>query len=308
MKAAALTVIADCLNIKPLEHVLVVTDRRMLKFGRLLHKASRQINLETALMVMEPRSRDGEEPPAAVAEAMKAADVVIIVTYYSLSHTKARKKACEAGARIASMPRVTEFSFTKGGLIADYHKVDKLCKRMKRAVTGCKEMAVTSRKGTDITFSVAGRTWHDDEGLIHKSGHWGNLPAGEVATAPIEGTANGSIVFDHMADYGKNVEITVKDGLATEVKNSSKLERAFKQLGEKARNIAEIGIGTNPKAKVIGNILEDEKVYGAVHIALGNNIEGGGRVSIPFHKDGIIVKPTLKADGKVLIKDGKWRI
>jgi len=308
MKEGADTAVRECLNIKPLEKVLVVTDRKMLKIGKVLYDASRKINLETTLMVMEPTTRDGEEPPKAVAEAMKCLDVVILATYHSLSHTKARRQACEAGARIASMPRITEFSLTKGGLTADYDEVDRLCKKMKKAVEGSKKMQVTSKNGTDITFSVEGRIWHDDEGKIHKSGHWGNLPAGEVVTAPVEGSANGAIAFDHMGDFGKKVRVTVKGGYAEEVENSKQLEKAFKQLGEKARIVAEIGIGTNPKAKIIGNVLEDEKVLGTVHIAFGNNLEGGGSNYIQFHKDGIIVKPTLRSDNKILIKEGEWVI
>ena len=302
------TVVGKCLNIRHLEEVLVVTDREMLKIGKMLYDASRKINQKTILMVMEPTTRSGEEPPEAVAEAMKFSDVVILATYHSLSHTKARRRACEAGARIASMPKVTEFSFTKGGLTADYNEVNRLCKKMMRAVKGIKKIQVTSSNGTDITFSVEGREWHDDEGTIYESGHWGNLPAGEVSTAPIEETANGIIVFDHMSDYGKKVRVTVKDGYAEKVENSRQLEKVFKQLDEKARLVAEIGIGTNPKSKIIGNVLEDEKVLGTVHIAFGNNLFGGGSNEVQFHKDGIIIKPTLKVDNKILIKNGKWTI
>jgi len=308
MKAGALTVVSECLNIKPLEKVLIVTDRKMLRFGKLLYNASRQINLETFLIVMEPTSRDGEEPPRIITEAMKKSDVVIAVTYHSISHTKSRKKACEAGARIASMPRVTKFSFEKGGLTADYDEVDRLCKKMKKALQDSGKIHITSKNGTDVSFSVEDRTWHDDEGKIHRSGHWGNLPAGEVATAPKEGTCNGTIVFDHIGDFGDKVKLTVKDGYVEEVENSPKLNRVLKQLGERSKLIAEIGIGTNPKAKIIGNVLEDEKVYGTLHMALGNNLEGGGNNYIQFHVDGIIIKPTLKIDNKTLIKEGKWKI
>jgi leucyl aminopeptidase (aminopeptidase T) len=306
MNIGAKTVVEECLNIKPLEKVLVLTDKKMLSIGKLLYDASKKINLETYMMVMEPTMRDGEEPPEIVADAMKKCDVVIAVTYHSLSHTKARKEATVAGARIASMPRVDKFSFTKGGLTANYDEVSRLCKKMKKAVENAKKIKITA-KGTEVEFSVEGRIWKDDEGKIHESGHWGNLPAGEVATAPIEETANGKILFTHMGDFGKKVELIVENGLVKET-NSKKLEKVFIELGEKARVMAEIGIGCNPKAKIIGNVLEDEKVFGTVHMAVGNNLEGGGDNYVQLHADGIIKKPTLVVDGKTIIKNGKWMI
>ncbi|MFZ8830027.1 MAG: aminopeptidase, partial [Candidatus Aenigmatarchaeota archaeon] len=83
-----------------------------------------------------------------------------------------------------------------------------------------------------------------------------------------------------------------------------KLEKIFRELGEKARQIAEFGIGTNPKAKIIGNILEDEKVFGTCHFALGNNVNFGGNNDVSFHLDGIIEKPTIIVDGKEIMRNG----
>jgi len=279
----------------------------MMQIAKLLFKAAKLVASDVELITMKPTGRDGKEPPPAVARAMQTADVVLIPTTYSLSHTRARAAACAAGARIASMPRIPMPSLTKGGLTADYGRVKKLCRRMKKAVTGSKEIRVVSPKGTDVNFSVRGRKWHDDEGEMHRPGQWGNLPAGEVSTAPVEGTANGRIVFDYFGVYGKNVWLEVKRGLATET-NSRRLKQTFKRLGKKARVIADIGIGANPNARVIGNVLEDEKAYGIVHIALGNNTELGGKNYVQLHVDGIIEKPTLIVDGKILIKDGEWRI
>jgi len=111
-----------------------------------------------------------------------------------------------------------------------------------------------------------------------------------------------------MEEYGENIKVTIKNGYAIRIENSLELRSIVNRLGKDGRNIAEIGIGTNLKAKVIGNVLEDEKVYGTVHVALGNNASYGGDCSVAFHEDGIILKPTLEADGKILIKDGKWMI
>ncbi len=57
--------------------------------------------------------------------------------------------------------------------------------------------------------------------------------------------------------------------------------------------LAELGIGTNDRARVTGVILEDEKIYGTVHIALGSNDTFGGTVAAGIHVDGIITRPRL---------------
>jgi len=77
------------------------------------------------------------------------------------------------------------------------------------------------------------------------------------------------------------------------------------KVGKDARNIAEFGIGTNDSAKLSGVLLEDEKVMGTIHIAVGNNVSMGGSVNVPIHLDGVVKKPTVWMDGKLLMKDGK---
>jgi len=72
-----------------------------------------------------------------------------------------------------------------------------------------------------------------------------------------------------------------------------------------ARNLAELGIGTKDKARVTGVILEDEKIYGTVQIALGSNDTFGVTVAAGIHVDGIITRPELSLDGRVLVRDGK---
>jgi len=308
MKDGALTAVKECLNIKPWEKVLVLTDRKMLGIGKTLYEASKKVAPKTSLVVMKLTGRDGKEPPKDIAKAMKASDAVIAVTYYSLTHTRASWNAYGKGARIASMPRVAKFSFTKGGLTADYEEVNRLCKKMNRALKGSKGVMITSSNGTNVSLSVKGRKWHDDEGIFKKGTKPGNLPAGEVGIAPVENKTNGVIVFDKMGELGENIKLTIKNGVAIKIERSRRLLSIVKKIGRKARIVGELGIGTNPKARVIGNVLEDEKVLGTVHLALGRNIFFGGKNDVQFHKDGIIIKPTLSAGKKILIKEGKWKV
>jgi len=239
---------------------------------------------------------------------MKSPNVLFLVTSKSLSHTNARMNASKSGVRIASMPNIPISSFIDGGLIANYRKVNDNCKRMFDEIKDKKNIHLTSLNGTDLKMKIGQYRLDIDDGFYHELGDFGNLPAGEVDTSPDKYSSNGILVVDKMGEYGDNIKITIKNGFAIKIENSDKLKSEVIRLGMHSRNIAEIGIGTNPKAKIIGNTLEDEKVYGTVHVALGNNKTYGGDSDIGFHVDGIILNPTLKVDEKFLIKGGKWVI
>ena len=239
---------------------------------------------------------------------MKTPDVLFLITSKSLSHTKARREACQQGVRVASMPAVPISSFVNGGLTADYDHVKKNCQKMFNAIKGKTNIHLTSPNGTDVTLKLGQYRLDMDDGLYHKPGYWGNLPAGEVCTAPNKCSTNGLLVVDKMGRFGENIRITIKNGYAIRIEGSRELKSTVLKLGKDARNIAELGIGTNPKARVIGVTLEDEKVYGTVHMALGNNAGWGGDCDVTFHDDGIVLKSTLEVDGEVLIRDGKWLI
>jgi aminopeptidase len=308
MKGAR-NVVEHCLNIRPYEKVSIITDRKLMEIGQAIYDACRGINFDTVLIVMEPTGRDGAEPPAVVAQAMKASSIVIAPTFHSLTHTKARIEAMRTGVKVVNMPNVSEFSFTKGGLTADYVEVKKATERMFSVVRHSHNIEVMSDNGTNVKLSVENREWSKDTGIIHKPSDNGNLPGGEVFVAPVENSVNGTIVFDSFKLGNDGLQLIVKEGKVIKVVGDAKpLMKIFDEFGDKAKLVAEFGIGTNYKAQIIGNTLEDEKVLGSVHFALGSNFSFGGKNKIPFHKDGVIAKPTVKIDNRLIIENGKWKI
>jgi len=315
LRKAAETVVKTCLNVKPGEIFLVITDTETRVIGDALFEKGLEVGAETIMVVMKPRTRHGEEPPTPIAEMWQHAEVFVAPTKYSLTHTQARKRATERGARGATMPGITPEIFIKG-LGVDYYKIKEFNELLLRVLEGAGEIKVESPSGTNVSFLVEGRRFIADSGILHEKGSFGNLPAGEVFVAPIEGTANGVIVFDgSVAGIGilkEPITIVVKEGFAVEFKGgpeARKLESLLRSVGiREAFNIAEFGIGTNPGAEIVGNILMDEKVYGTVHIALGDNSTIGGRVKAGIHLDGIIKKPTVYVDGRLIIKEGTFVI
>ena len=76
--------------------------------------------------------------------------------------------------------------------------------------------------------------------------------------------------------------------------------------GEPGRNLAELGVGTNDRATLTGNVLEDEKILGTVHVAFGASAGIGGTVSVPIHLDVVVLDASLEVDGEPVLEQGRW--
>jgi aminopeptidase len=192
-------------------------------------------------------------------------------------------------------------------MTADFKEVEKEVKRLAKILEGTKKIKITTEIGTDLEVSVEDRRWYMDTGICHKKGEFMNLPAGEVFIAPKEGTADGKLIIDgaFWEMLENPVIIDVKKGYANRIAGTKEIAKQISKRGKEGRNIAEVGIGMNPKAKIIGNVLEDEKVKGTVHVALGDNSTFGGKCKAGIHIDGIIKKPTLFADDELIMENGK---
>jgi leucyl aminopeptidase (aminopeptidase T) len=301
-----------CMGLKQGESLLVVTDLPTREIGEALFEGGLASGANAMLMMIQPTGRNGAEPPGAVAAAMKQADVVVCPTKFSLTHTQARLEAAKAGARIATMPGITRDMFFKGAVSADYAAVADLSRRVTDLLSNAKEARVV-KDGKELTMSLEGRQGVASTGLYTERGQSGNLPTGEAYIAPIEGTASGETIFDgSIAGIGpltKPVKVRLEEGLLVDADGPDG-KRLLEMLGDapEARNLGELGVGTNDKARITGVILEDEKVYGTVHLAFGDNSTFGGATRAGVHIDGIILRPDFYLDGKLIVSGGKLLI
>ena len=311
LKKSAKVTLIECLGVKKGEAVLIVSDKPLRDLGLIFFEEAEKLEAEVFYLEIIPRENHGVEPPDAVAEAMKKADAVLLITSKSLSHTAARKRACEMGARVASMPGITPEMMART-LSVGYRDIAENCRKCAEWLKGAKKVHLKTAAGTDLKFSIEGREIAVDTGILHSPGDFGNLPAGEVFVAPVEGSAEGVLVVDgSMAGIGvleEPIKMEVRGGYVVNIAgggSAESLKKILDRYGKDARNIAELGIGLNPRAKLSGFVLEDEKVLGTVHIALGDNSTFGGKVSVPSHLDGVILNPTLLFDGEIFMEDGR---
>ncbi|GAB4536336.1 MAG: aminopeptidase [Anaerolineae bacterium] len=264
--------------------------------------------------------RHGSEPDQATAERMRSADVVVAITSYSLSHTNARMEATQAGARLASMPEFEAHMFEAGGpMAADYQQIAADCQTFADLLTAANEVLVRIPHGTDLRFSLEGRPGQADHGMYGtKPGLWGNLPAGEAFAIPLEGTGEGVLVAPAgwYPTLKEDMVFRFEKGLVVELKGGGAVGDKFRgllKLGDDdpvclaRRNLAELGVGTNPNARKPDNVLEAEKIKGTVHIAIGDNIHMGGRVEADLHDDFVQPQADLYLDGRPVILGGRWQ-
>jgi aminopeptidase len=309
--SASTIAIRDCMGARAGERVLVVTDEPLRKIGFALQRAARDLGLDVLLVDILPRKSNGEEPPPEVADLMKRADIVLCPTSKSLTHTDSRRAASLAGARVATLPGVTEGIMVRC-MNANYEEIAARTYRLCALLEKTRIVRVTAPAGTDITMPVTGREAHASSGLFRAKGQSGNLPTGEAYLAPLEGGSNGVVVVDgSMAGVGMvshPIRIAVENGYATEISGGAeagKLIALLEPHGRDARTVAEFGIGTNDKAILTGVILEDEKVMGTIHIAFGDNKSMGGSVRVASHLDGLIKHPTVWFDDLKVMADGR---
>ena len=305
VRKAAETAIGQCLAVEAGERCVVVTDDKREAIGETLYRAALEATDDATIVRYPPGPQHGAEPPEPVAAALRAADVFLAPTTKSLSHTRARSKATDGGARGATLPGITEAVFTVG-LDADYDAIEAECTAMADAVDGASEIRVTSPQGTDVSFELGDRPWMRDTGIVHEPGSFSNLPAGEVFISPESATGtyvvDGTIRPHGLLGADETVTFEVEDGFVMSVSDPavrSELETAAEEVGEDAYNLAELGIGTNiGVTELVGSVLLDEKAGGTVHIAVGDDAGIGGDTEAPIHMDGILREPTVSVDGE----------
>ncbi len=311
LEEGARRVVGTCLAVKAGERTVVVGDVRTHAIAEAIFDAAVAAGADAVLVLIPPPERPGEEPPGPLARMMVDCDVVVLAASQSMTHTAARRMANRANARVASLPNVTEAMMTDGALTADYLEIQKTTRRLERRLRGAKTVHLATAAGTDVTFEVTRRDWvAEDTGVCHRKGGTTTLPAGEIFVAPVEGTADGRLVVDVLfhTPVREPVSVVVKEGHAAKVVGAPEAIHEMNRGGKDGRNFGKFGIGLNPKARITGNVLEDEKVLGAVHIVFGDNAAYGGAVRCGVRVDAILTGASVDVDGKPILERGELTV
>ncbi len=311
LEKAAQTVIQKSLDVHKDEALLIIADEPYLDLARLLFAAAEKRTRYVHLLQITTGQlhKDPLCPP--VAGLMQEMNAVIALTSVSISHTAARRAACQKGARVITLPAVTNDTFAR---IADmdFTRIGRLSHKLADILTIAKEIQITAPNGTRLRVNAANRKGYADTGMVNTPGAFSNLPAGEACLAPVEVLTEGELVVD--AGMGvqpgdaERINLSIKEGRAVRILGGDPAQRLKRRLalhGPEARLVAEFGIGTNDAARISGYALEDEKVVGTIHVALGNNVSFGGTNDVPIHLDAVVYKASVVIDGRRIMGNGK---
>jgi leucyl aminopeptidase (aminopeptidase T) len=172
------------------------------------------------------------------------------------------------------------------------------------------EAHITCPRGTDLRLDLRGRHGIADDGDLTAPGSFGNLPCGEGFIAPANGEGvmfARSIAAIGLAK-GHPAKLSLAGGHLTDATGpeGEQLLAILREHGDAGTNLAELGVGTNDRATLTGNVLEDEKILGTVHVAFGASIAIGGTVSVPIHLDCVVTEASLRIDGTQVLDEGRF--
>jgi len=303
--------IYDCLVLQPNESCLILIDKAAQRMGRLLFEKCQQEKFCAALVEIPPVERNSYEPESFVAGLLKQMPVIISATATSLVHSNALKQVCHNGSRVLCFIATAEDVFSRA-VNTDFEFIDLKSRRLADLFSIGKEAHLTTPAGTDIMLPITRHKGYANTGIVDHPGKFCLLPAGEASITPDRLGANGKIVVDGsipvLGLIDKPIIIKVRDGYAYNITGgveAQQLRKLLKPFGRAGKNVAEFGLGTNPRAELTGASMEDEKVLGTAHIALGNPEFEGGSLKGQLHLDLILRRPTVKIDGHIVVENGR---
>ncbi len=310
LESACRKLVRSSLRVKRGENVLLVTDETRLPIARQVARFIQEARGEATTYLMTETLRPITKCTKLLIGMMKRADAMMYMLEPRIAEKPFRAEMVEYGtrySRICMMPGITE-DMMRRLLNIDFKAMRQLNRKLMRLLADRDDILVTNRKGTEIGFSVKGRTWLDDNGDISAKGSHGNLPAGEIFTCPVEKTLSGTIAVSLIEDAVGPGIMEFEAGKMVRYEGAGVEEVIRSMRGDRTgRIIGEFGIGTNAGARICENMLEAEKAYGTVHFAIGDSY-GLGKNKSRHHSDALVEKVTLVVNGRTIIEKGKFLI
>jgi len=290
--------------------------RKMAKEWYLIFKKmGAKTGFSVSILEYKATGLENSSIPNEIVKVASKSNLVIAMTEYSASASLL--PICTSKNTItccASMPQV-EKSMEKTAFKADYQKVKKYAVAIKKILDDSLGAEIIFSTGDSLYIDLRNRISEAETGDCTQTGQFINFPAGETCIAPYEAASDEIDEFGASKTEGiwpviynkELVKYIIKNNRITEIISNGKKAkemRTFFKENDTRMNVAELGIGCNPKAVITGNVLEDEKV--GLHIAYGMSTHLGGKVKSDMHQDVCYSKDCpIEGESVVLIyKDG----
>lgn len=312
--------IAENLNLIKDDNLLIIFEESTLELAELISSAAVNLGVNATMILVPLRSQQKmlsqSNLSLPIISAMESADAVITCLNDSSQCMEFRSKIVDQrrnNTAIGHTPGLT-LQMLRNSFDYDFDDVTEICKELAFPLALATRMTIKTcdRNGVQHELSVETGGWARlpiiSDGKVPR-GSWGNLLAGETYIAPIEGTASGSIVINgairNLLVEGRR-ELTLYFDKGNLVDQSSADPNVIKNFLDSTKkiarnkrdrnwsNLAEIGIGANKKIKrLTGKPVIDEKMFGTLHIAIGENTDMGGSVESVIHYDMTTYAPDV---------------
>lgn len=300
----------ECLKLKPRDSFLILVDETTYEMGKLFFNRSNLGKIDTAIVEIKPLDHRSPEPPAAIVNMMKQMAAVLSFTSFSLIHSNALKNVCHHGARVVCLNPIDLDGFARS-VNADFDFIFRKSQRLADLFSIGKKIHLTTDAGTDLIIPIARHRGIANTGIVGEPGAFCTLPSGEARITPDRRGAKGVLIVDGsipvIGMLQQPIVINIQEGYAYQIaggEDALKLRKKLKPFGKQSRNIAEFGIGTNPRAILTGCSIEDEKILGTAHIAFGSPDYEGGSLKKVLHLDLVLKKPSVSIDGHLIMEKG----
>lgn len=300
----------ECLKLKPRDSFLILVDEATYEMGKLFFHRAHIGKIDAAILEIDSLDHRSPEPASAILNMIKQMSVVLAFTSFPLVHSNAIKNVCHNGARVMCLSQIDVEAFVRS-INTDYDFIVRKSQRLADLFSIGKRIQVTTKEGTDLSIPIARHRGIANIGIVSEPGAFCTLPSGEARVTPDRRGTNGTLLIDGsipaIGIVKQPIVLHIKSGYAYQItggKEALDLRKKLKPFGTPSRNIAEFGIGTNPRAILTGCSIEDEKVLGSAHIALGSPDFEGGSLQRNFHLDLVFQKPTVSLDGHLIIEKG----
>src|SRR3984893_8483382 len=318
--------VSVCLQLTPNERVTIVTDEVTGDIAAALRAEVEAIGSEHSVFVLENyAARPLTAMPREILDNLARSHVSIFCAQSHPVELGSRMQMSDVvnkkHIRHAHMVNINRQIMLEG-MRADFRQVDALSRRLIERACHAEHIICRTPRGTDFEAEFSPKLkWLKTSGIITPE-KWGNLPGGEIFTAPAN--SNGTFVVDGVvgdylcSKYGDlrdtPITIEVKNNRIVDLRCDHKelLEefRAYTSTDEHSNRVGEFAVGTNTACtRVIGNILQDEKIPG-VHIAFGHPYaeHTGADWKSKTHIDCVGRDFDIWFDGEQVMKRGKFLV
>lgn len=300
----------ECLKLKPRDSFLILVDEATREVGKLFFNRSNLGKIDAAIVEIKPLEHRSPEPPSAVVNMMKQIAAVLSFTSFSLVHSNALKNICHNGARVVCLSPIDLDALARS-INTDFDFIFRKSHRLADLFSIGKRIHLTTESGTDLTIPIARHKGIANTGIVGEPGAFCTLPSGEARITPDRRGTRGVLIVDGsipaIGMLQEPIVIHIQEGYAYQITGGKEviaLRKMLKPFGKQARNIAEFGMGTNPRAILTGCTIEDEKVLGTAHVAFGSPDYEGGSLKKVLHLDLVFKKPSVCIDGHLIMEKG----